>query len=38
MAEPIETKIVRIQQNVEIAGGLNPVQTEIEDGRVLNTF
>ena len=38
MAEPIETKIVCIQQNVEIAGGLNPVQTEIEDDRVLNIF
>ena len=38
MAEPIETVIIRAQQNFEIAGGLNPVQTEIEDNRVLNIF
>ena len=38
MAEPIETVIIRAQQNFEIAGGLNPVQIEIEDDRVLNIF
>ena len=38
MAEPIETVIIRAQQNFEIAGGLNPVQIEIEDNRVLNIF
>ena len=38
MAEPTETVIIRAQQNFEIAGGLNPVQIEIEDDRVLNIF
>ena len=38
MAEPIETVIVCVQQNFEIAGGLNPVQIEIEDGAFLNIF
>ena len=38
MAEPIETRIVRTQQNFEIAGGFKPVQFEIEDNRVLNTL
>ena len=28
--------IIQAQQNFEIAGGLNPVQIEIEDDRVLN--
>ena len=36
MAEPVETIIIRAQQNFEIDGGLNPVQIEIEDDRVLN--
>ena len=36
MAEPIETVIVRAQQNFETGGGHNPVQIEIEDDRVLN--
>ena len=36
MAEPIETVIVRAQQNFEIGGGRNPEQIEIEDDRVLN--
>ena len=36
MAEPIETVITRAQQSFEIAGGLNPVQFEIEDDSVLN--
>ena len=35
-AEPIETVIIHAQQNFEIPGGLNLVQTEIEDDRVLN--
>ena len=38
MAEPTETVIVCVQQNFEIAGGLNPVQIEIEDGGFLNIF
>ena len=36
MTEPIETVIIHTQQNFEIAGGLNPVQIEKEDDRVLN--
>ena len=36
MYEPIETIIVRAQQNFDIVGGLNPIQIEIEDDRVLN--
>ena len=38
MAEPIETVMVRAQQNFETGGGHNPVQIEIEDDRVLNIF
>ena len=38
MPEPIETIIIHAQQSFEIAGGLNPVQTEIDDDRVLNIF
>ena len=36
MAEPIQTVIVQVQQNFEIAGRLNPVQMKIEDKRVLD--
>ena len=36
MQEPIEMIIIQAQQNFEIAGGLNPVQIETEDDRVLN--
>ena len=36
MTKPIEMVIIRAQQSFEIAGGLNPVQIEIEDDRVLN--
>ena len=36
MQEPIETIIIRTQQNFEIVGGLNPVQIKIKDDRVLN--
>ena len=38
MQEPIETIIVRAQQNFDIVGGLNPVQIEIEDDRILNAL
>ena len=38
MQEPFETIIVRAQQNFDVAGGLNPMQIEIEDGRILNTL
>ena len=36
MSEPIETIIVRAQQNFDIIGGLNPMQIEREDDNVLN--
>ena len=36
MVEPVETIIIRVQQNFDIAGRLHPVQIEIEDDRVLN--
>ena len=36
MSEPIETIIVRAQQNFNAIGGLNPIQIEIEDDRILN--
>ena len=36
MAQPIETIVIRAQQNFEIAGGLNPMQIEIEEHRVTN--
>ena len=35
MTEPIETVIICAQQSFEIAGGLNLVEIEIEDDRVL---
>ena len=36
ISQPIETIVIRAQQNFEIAGGLNPIQIEIEDHRVIN--
>ena len=36
MSQPIEPIVIRAQQNFEIAGGLNPIQIEIEDDRVIN--
>ena len=36
MPELIETVIICAQQNFEIAGGLNSVQIEIDDDRILN--
>ena len=38
MQEPVGTIIVRAQQNFEIVGGLNPIQIELEDDRILNTL
>ena len=38
MSQPIETVIVRAQQNFDITGGLNPVQIEREDDRIINIF
>ena len=36
MQEPIEMVIIRAQQKFEIAGGLNPIQIEIGDDRIMN--
>ena len=36
--EPIETIIIRAQQNFQIVGGLNPVQIKIEDLRIINAL
>ena len=38
MPEPIETIIIHAQQNFEIASGLNLIQIEIENDRVINIF
>ena len=36
MSEPIETIIIRAQQDFAVVGGLNPVQIEIKDDRIIN--
>ena len=36
MQKPIETVVIRAQQNFETVGGFNPIQIEIEDDRVVN--
>ena len=36
MQEPTETVIIRAQKNFKIVGGLNPIQIEIKDDRVVN--
>ena len=36
MSQPIETVIIRAQLNFDVVDGLNPVQIEIEDDRVIN--
>ena len=36
MSEPIETIIIRAQQDFDVVGGLNPIQIEIKDHRVTN--
>ena len=38
MLEPIETLIIRAQQNFEVVRGLNPVQIKTEDDRILSTL
>ena len=38
MAEPIETIIIRAQQDFDNVGGLNPMQIEIEGDRIINTL
>ena len=36
MSKPIETIIIRAQQNFDVVGGLNPTKTEIEADRIIN--
>ena len=36
MTEPIETVIIRAQQNCEVVGGLNPIEITISDDRIIN--
>ena len=38
MQEPIDTIIVRVQQNFDIVGCLNPIEIELEDDRILNAL
>ena len=38
MLQPIETIIIWAQQNFDVAGGLNPIQIEIEDNRIINVL
>ena len=38
MGEPIETIIIKAQQDFDTAGGLNPMRIEIEDDKVINTW
>ena len=36
MTEPIETVIIRAQQNFEVVGGLNPIEITISGDRIIN--
>ena len=36
MTELIETVIIRAQQNFEVVGELNPIETTISDDRIIN--
>ena len=36
MTDPIETAIIRGQQNFDIYCGLNPIEIEIKNGRIIN--
>ena len=36
LSTPIETIIIRAQQDFDVVGGLNPVQVEITDSRIIN--
>ena len=38
MAEPIQVMVVHTQQSFEVVGGLNPIQAELEDDRILNVL
>ena len=36
LSTPIETIIIRAQQDFDVVGGLNPAQVEITDSRIIN--
>ena len=36
MSQPIESIIIRAQQNFDVVGSLKPIQIEIEDHRIIN--
>ena len=36
LSEPLETVIIRAQQDFDVVGGLNPMQVQIGDDTVLN--
>ena len=36
MSDPIETIIIRVQQDFDIDGGLNPIQIEIKDNNIIH--
>ena len=38
LTEPIETLIIRAQQDFNVVGGLNPIQVEIANSRIINTL
>ena len=38
MAEPVQVMVVHTQQSFEVVGGLNPIQAELEDDRILNAL
>ena len=38
LTEPIETLIIRAQQDFDVVGGLNPIQVEITDSQIINTL
>ena len=38
LPDPIETVIIRAQQDFDVVGGLNPIQIQISDDTVLNLF
>ena len=38
MSEPIETIIIRAHQDFDVVCGLNPIQIEIKDDRIINTL
>ena len=36
MSESMESVIIRAQQNFDVVGGLNPIQIEINEDKVIN--